>query len=197
MGGPSAPSMTSHIDPGQSEQDLSLPEKETVTDKQSLCVDILTNGYVNSFVDFFYLTHRADDDAKKTTLTPDRMNFIKTNLSAAEKAHRRGESEVVLGAYEKLAKFFQDNTDYKTAIYFYEKTLDISESMNDLPQQGNANLNLGLTHDAMGDTATAIRFHERHLQLAIETEDKMRLQRANQQLVQSYRRYAEEYEKKK
>ena len=48
----------------------------------------------------------------------------------------------------------------------------------------------------MGDTSTAIKFHERHLQLAIETEDKNRLQQANQQLVESYRRYAEEHEKK-
>eukprot|EP00965_Chrysotila_dentata_P249876 6209122-Pleurochrysis_carterae.AAC.3 len=29
-------------------------------DKQALCVDILVNGYVQAYVDFFYLTHRPD-----------------------------------------------------------------------------------------------------------------------------------------
>lgn len=197
VSGPVAPQMTQFLDPGPQNGVKVTPVQEVVSDKQSLCVDILVNGYVNSFVDFFYLTHRADDDAKKASLTEDRMFFIKENLTIAEKAHRRGDSERVLEAYEQLAQFFQDSADYKTGIYFYEKTLDISESMDDLPKQGNANLNLGLTHDAMGDTSTAIKFHERHLQLAIETEDKKRLQQANQQLVESYRRYAEEHEKKK
>lgn len=198
MSGPPAPAMTSFLDPGPG--DMNGPNQanvpDSVSDKQSLCVNILVNGYVNSFVDFFYLTHRADDDAKKASLTEERMSFIKDNLTIAEKAHRRGDSNKVLSAYDSLAKFFQENADYKTAIYFFEKTLDISESMDDLPRQGNANLNLGLTHDYMGDTSTAIKFHERHLQLAIETEDKKRLQQANKELVQSYRRYAEEFEKK-
>lgn len=191
--------MTQFLDPGMPAGGLPDPSQgppESVSDKQSLCVSILVDGYVNSFVDFFYLTHRADDDAKKASLTEERMVFIKDNLTIAEKAHRRGDSSKVLGAYESLAKFFQENADYKTAIYFFEKTLDISESMDDLPRQGNANLNLGLTHDYMGDTSTAIKFHERHLQLAIETEDKKRLQQANKELVESYRRYAEEHEKK-
>lgn len=68
--------------------------------------------------------------------------------------------------------------------------------MDDLAQQGNSNLNLGLTHDAMGDTATAIQFHERHLQLATEMDDDDRLRAANHQLVEAYRRFAEEFEKK-
>lgn len=48
----------------------------------------------------------------------------------------------------------------------------------------------------MGDTATAIKFHERHLQLAIELENETRLQAANHQLVEAYRKFAEEHERK-
>lgn len=98
----------------------------------------------------------------------------------AEKAHRRGDSDKVLSALDKLASYFQvvlpflsllephitptrqpeqlvsnpfstvtrahyqqETADYKTSIYFYERCLDIAESMDDLAQQGNANLNLG------------------------------------------------------
>jgi len=168
-----------------------------VSDKQALCADILAGGYVNSFVDFFYLTHRSDEEASnRPTIPDDELKYIQSQLSVAEKAHRRGDSDLVLSAYDKLACYFQETQDYKTSIYFYEKCLDIAESMDDLAQQGNANLNLGLTHDAMGDTATAISFHEKHLQIASELEDDERLQAANHQLLEAYRRFAEEFERK-
>lgn len=66
--------------------------------------------------------------------------------------------------------------------------------MDDLGQQCSSNLNLGLTHDAMGDTAAAIRFHEKHRALAQAMGAESRLHTANQQLVEAYRRYAEEHE---
>ena len=68
--------------------------------------------------------------------------------------------------------------------------------MNDLAQQCNSNLNLGLTHDAMGDTAAAIRFHEAHKELAVRMGAEARIHTANQQLVEAYRRYAEEHERR-
>jgi tetratricopeptide (TPR) repeat protein len=74
--------------------------------------------------------------------------------------------------------------------------LDLAESMEDLAQQCNSNLNLGLTHDAMGDTAAAIRFHEKHKELAESMGASSRMHTANQQLVEAYRRYAEEHERK-
>jgi tetratricopeptide (TPR) repeat protein len=176
--------------------DLGEPNKST-SDKQSLCVEILIKGNVNSFVDFFYLTHRSDDDAfNRPPIADEQLQYIQCQLSVAEKAHRRGDSDLVLSAYDKLASYFQEAGDYKTSIYFYEKCLDIAESMDDLAQQGNANLNLGLTHDAMGDTSTAISFHEKHLEIASEMEDDERLQAANHQLVEAYRRFAEEHERK-
>ena len=33
---------------------------EDAPDKHSMCVDILVSGHVQSYVDFFYLTHRPD-----------------------------------------------------------------------------------------------------------------------------------------
>lgn len=196
------PPIASFLDPINLEnepfdlEELGEPQKYA-SDKQALCVEILTNGYVNSYVDFFYLTHRSDEEANSRAPIPDeQLQYIQSQLSVAEKAHRRGDSDLVLSAYDKLASYFQETGDFKTSIYFYEKCLDIAESMDDLAQQGNANLNLGLTHDAMGDTATAISFHEKHLQIASELEDDERLQAANHQLMEAYRRFAEEHEKK-
>ena len=48
----------------------------------------------------------------------------------------------------------------------------------------------------MGDVASAIRFHERHLKIAVELGDEERLNTANRQLLEVYKRRAEELEKK-
>ena len=68
---------------GMKQTELDAPQ-----DKQTLCISILVNGFVNSFVDFFYLTHRSSEGA--IHIPDDQMEFIKTNLTNAEKAHRRG-----------------------------------------------------------------------------------------------------------
>ena len=112
-----------------------------MTDKQSLCIDILVGGYVNSFVDFFYLTHRAEEDATAAAAAanggsgasasssstahpppiPDsKLSTIQHHLTSAERAHRRGDSEQVYASYEALAHDFHAAQDYKTSIYFYE-----------------------------------------------------------------------------
>lgn len=179
-------------------------EEPVLSDKQSLCIDLLVAGHVNSFVDFFYLTHRAEDSgptpaaaaSQPPPIAEHKLLQIQQLLTSAERAHRRGDSEAVYAAYESLAQGFHSAGDWRTAVYYYEKSLDLAESMEDLAQQCSANLNLGLTHDAMGDTAAAIRFHEKHLELARALGSGPRVQTANQQLVEAYRRYAEEHERK-
>ena len=39
----------------------STPTSPPAADKQSLCLDLLMRGYINSYVDLFYLTHRHDN----------------------------------------------------------------------------------------------------------------------------------------
>lgn len=213
--------------PGMDMQSSASP---LLSDKQTLCIDLLVNGHVNSFVDFFYLTHRAEDDAllaaaaaaaagiatsgstdpaafnavnaatnaantanATPTVPPHKLNMIKELLATAETAHRRGDSEQVYESYEALAHDFHGSSDYKTAIYFYEKCLDLAEQCGDLAQQCSSNLNLGLTHDKMGDIQQAILFHERHLEIARRMGAQSRILLANQQLVEAYRRFAEEH----
>lgn len=167
-----------------------------VLDKQALSIDVLTKGYVNSFVDFFYLTHRTDEDKGRVDIPNYQLQYVQENLTNAEKAHRRGDSNKVFDAYERLAGYFQETKDFKTSIYFYEKCLDIAEITKNFAQMGNSNHNLGLTHDAMGDMITAIRFHEKHLQIARHMQEHERSILANKQLVDTYRRYAERFETK-
>jgi len=200
--------LPSTMNAGASMQSRSDP---MMSDKQSLCIDILVNGYVNSFVDFFYLTHRAEDQntaaaaasSSSSTTTnsatlaiPDsQLPSVKHHLTTAEQAHRRGESEQVYSSYDALAHAFHAAGDYKTSVYFFEKCLDLAESMDDVAQQCSSNHNLGLTHDAMGDVAAAIRFHEKHKELAQSIGASHRIQTANQHLIDAYRRLAEHHER--
>jgi len=162
--------------------------------KQALCVDILTRGYVNSFVDFFYLTHLTGSQVHRVEIPDQHLSSIQNNLIAAEKAHRRNEPSRIIDAYEKLAMYFQECRDYRTAVYFYEKCSDIAESTGNLAQQCVAANNLGVTYDAMGNVALAARFHEKHLQLALQMQDEERVLFANKRLLDVYRRFAEQYE---
>lgn len=73
--------------------------------------------------------------AQRTIIPDSHLGQICENLTAAERAHRRADSDTVYDAYEKLANYFRENSDFKTAIYFYEKCLDIAESVDNLSQQ--------------------------------------------------------------
>lgn len=68
--------------------------------RESICLEILTSGYVQSYVDFFYLTHRPDPNPDLSTTdgsipeiavsVPD-MLFLRDQLTRAESARRIGE----------------------------------------------------------------------------------------------------------
>jgi len=82
-----------------------------ITKRQS-CEDILTSGYVQSFVDFFYLTHRPDPNASQNNvvsqtteppedinISPPEMSFLRDNLTKAEEARRKGDTPNVYNSY--------------------------------------------------------------------------------------------------
>lgn len=168
---------------------------EPIFDRRSLCIDILVSGHVNSFVDFFYLTHRPEEDSAHD-VPMDQLPYVKEFLSTAEDAHRKGDSAREYEAYKKLADYFKETNDFKTGIYFYEKCLEISEAMDDARRQCAANLSLGLTHGKMNDTTKSIKYHERHLAIAEHISDDTAKELAHKHLMDVYRSLAEDYEKK-
>ena len=67
-------------------------ENGPIIQKQSLCIDILTDGYVQSFVDFFYLMHRPDPNPDpnqpesadaEIEVSVTTMQSVKENLTSA------------------------------------------------------------------------------------------------------------------
>ncbi|KMS94383.1 hypothetical protein BVRB_021960, partial [Beta vulgaris subsp. vulgaris] len=57
---------------------------------QIFCQELLLAGFVNSYVEFFHLTHRTDDQSK-SPMTIEELEFVKKCLSDSETAHRQSE----------------------------------------------------------------------------------------------------------
>jgi tetratricopeptide (TPR) repeat protein len=152
------------------------PPEIVLVDKQSICVDILAAGFVQSFVDFFYLTHRPDPIQETYTVgqapaeidvSIEDMEVIKTHLVEAEGARRKPDQvDAVYSHLNDLAKHFQERSDQRTGVYFYEKCLEIARIMQDVPGEMKAAFDLGSAYQAMKDYLKAAEYQEQHLSLA-------------------------------
>ena len=176
-------------------------EPPAAQDKQSLCIDILVSGHVQAYVDFFYLTHRPESVAtaeeqadEQTGIPPGKLQFVKTQLAEAETARRRGDTGAVFAAYEQLAEFFTGLSDQRTAIYFLEKCLEITQLTSDIAGETKTTLALGVAHEKSGDVAAAVRHYEKLLRLAQGAGDKAGERQANERLVVAFQAVAAEKE---
>ena len=73
-----------------------LDETTEKPDRRRLCEEILRDGFVQSYVDFFYLTHRPDptvdageaDAEREIEVPPEEMLYIRENLTQVRRAPR-------------------------------------------------------------------------------------------------------------
>ena len=97
------------------------------------CQQLLVDGFVQSFVDFFHLTNRADPNASemssasKIYTSLEDMIFIRDNLVQAEVSRRQGQTAEVYAAYNKLADLYASLLDWRTSIFFHEKCLEVAQ----------------------------------------------------------------------
>lgn len=191
---------------------------QTRLDRRQLCEEMIQSGFVQSFVDFFYLTHRPDPSVMEQRLSvidykgctplgqqtePDtvespptsnikeiqvpsaEMAIIRDNLIRAEIARRKGDTAKVYESFSCLAQYFQHRSeDAKTGVYFCEKCLEIARLTGDFRGELKANHDLGLAHSFIGDVEGAIRYHERHLEMARSLEDEAEMLVALNKLIQ-------------
>jgi len=204
-------SMTSaSMSNGNQDQGSGSVAGSEVKERRQLCEQILINGYVQSFVDFFYLTHRPDPKAamfntggensaieKEIEVTPREMVFVSKHLTTAEKARRLGDTNVVYQSFNVLAQYFQQLEDPKTGVYFYEKCLEISRLTNDRVAEMLANHCLGVVYETMDELLGSAGYHERHRDLAIHDQNQAEADAANAELVKVYWKYAEKKETEK
>jgi tetratricopeptide (TPR) repeat protein len=153
------------------------PPQQLPSDKHALCLQILTEGYVQSFVDFFYLTHKPeavadaaeedDDPSSSRRMLPDeQLEFVRSSLCNAEAARRQSRTKEVYGSYQSLAELFASMDDFKTSVYFREKCLEIAKLVADTEGELRASRELGVAHDKLGNVQESIKFYEKAHALA-------------------------------
>jgi len=175
-----------------------LLDRKFIVDRKSLCIDIICDAYVNSFVEFFYLTHRISESGKvlDSKMPVDQLVYIKENLVKAESAHRQGDSKAMHSAYKNIGDFYKQAKEYRTAIYFYIKCRDVVAGIQDPALQLVAFLELGLTYECANEVEKAIAAHEQHLRIAETMESEFEMIQASRNLVRTYKLHAKNLMKK-
>lgn len=176
---------------GKIENDHTEKETAAMTTEAEYCQDLLVEGYVQSFVDFYHLTHRADPNSTdgshtKIHCTPEDMLFIRNNLVLAELSRRQGNIIGVYTAYNKLAASYKKKMDWKTAIFFQKKCLEVAQLTTDMKAEMAANHTLGEVYQQMGQYEEARLCHERHEEIANSIESSEDIVAANIELHKVY-----------
>jgi len=186
------------------------------------CVDILTGGYVQSYIDFFFLVNSGvgeePESAPVPTLSPSAagvagspdqatrvqqpgvdggtdLTLVSDRLVAADKARRSGDPIAVFENYEALASYFFDLGNARTCVHFLNKCLVLAQHVGDKSLEKKATADLANALATLpGETGKAIMLHERQLELARETDDAAAVSNAYEALKVVYRKRAEELE---
>uniref|UniRef100_A0A6U6PGJ7 Tetratricopeptide repeat protein 29 n=1 Tax=Zooxanthella nutricula TaxID=1333877 RepID=A0A6U6PGJ7_9DINO len=173
-------------------------------DKQQLCIDLLMVGCVQSFVDFFYITHRKqapneagapDSEARDVDIPEETLVFLKETLEAAESARRAANYQQCFENYNTLAEYFEKVPDLKSAMYFYQRCADVAAEVDAKESISKACLNLGTCEEQGNNWQSAMQFHEKALYIATSA-DSLPLQiKAASRLTKVYQVLAENCEK--
>ena len=152
---------------------------------------------MQSFVDFFYLTHRPDpeNEGRDVQVPAREAQYLRENLERAEAARRRGDTGAVYAAYANVAKYYESRAgDAATGVYFYEKCLEVARLTGDHRGEMAAHHDLGLARMAAGEAEAAARHHERHLAMARALDDAREARLASRELAGVYTARAEALE---
>ena len=143
-------------------------DKLLLCNESDFCQQLLSDGYVQSFVDFYHLTRRADPHSAEHAVssTVSELIFIRDNLVIAETSRRLGNTLNVYAAYGRLADLYARILDWRTSIFFHEKCLEVSQLTADARAEMNANHSLGIVYQKMMDYETAQKYHEKHEEVA-------------------------------
>lgn len=169
----------------------------------TMCVEMLKEGYVGAFTQFFSLVHPSEIEAApagpQANAPTIELRSVKDQLMEAEECERRGDYDAACGSYTSLAEQFvapgSSQTHLDTAIDFHSKVLNIRDGSRDALGTAVAQSHLGQVHVAKGDLLSAIACHEQQAALAqslgIEGAEQRRL--AQQSLVAVYTAQAARY----
>eukprot|EP01017_Pseudomicrothorax_dubius_P029297 TRINITY_DN3548_c0_g2_i3.p1 TRINITY_DN3548_c0_g2~~TRINITY_DN3548_c0_g2_i3.p1 ORF type:complete len:324 (+),score=57.89 TRINITY_DN3548_c0_g2_i3:84-1055(+) len=148
-------------------------------DRQSVSMDILKRGYLQAYLDFFYVTHncvpeiiqpsrryREDLENRKILVreyeqTREKLEELRDNLIKAEQEARGEDKNDTVERYLEIAdNFYHIYQNYQFAAYFYRKSMKICASHEAGKWEGLCNMGFGMCHAKLGKAEEAIKFLE-------------------------------------
>jgi tetratricopeptide (TPR) repeat protein len=188
------------------EAELRKPtDADLFSPEEAICSELLTTGYVDSFSDFFKITHPkcpgayhyaywkdvSEDNATPAppTVPPEKYEFIQARLVEAEIARRRGQDADLARAYTDLSQYFQSINDMEIAIIYLEKLRDYALFTSDLVREAQALKEIGRLFKEAGNLESSLHFCEECLSVSVSIGDGVA--EAQAALIEAYRSYSQ------
>jgi len=146
---------------------------------------MLQNGFHMSFSELFALIKQQEDDRSSAgpesllwtiTLLKDqheKLDVLKTHLTRAEAAQRKGDFQEVYRARYELARYFQSTNDKYLADHFFNTCLQTSNQVttDGGKMQAEGFCNVALALEENGDDYDAAEHFEAYYNLASQNKD--------------------------
>eukprot|EP00761_Pharyngomonas_kirbyi_P000477 gb/GECH01000477.1/.p1 GENE.gb/GECH01000477.1/~~gb/GECH01000477.1/.p1 ORF type:complete len:481 (+),score=118.41 gb/GECH01000477.1/:1-1443(+) len=162
-----------------------------------LCVETLEEGFIDSFIELFTLSHREpvliDPVAEEYfSIPPTKLKSIKRHLVQAERARHDLKFEEGSQAYQWLADYFEENDDKETSLFFHQKNLEHVQMSSDSQLEAEAYESMAFAYERLGEMTRAIDFLEKKLYLAENDSESPHVKKeAEKKLMGVYMKFAE------
>ena len=182
-------------------------DADLLSKEECICIKLLTSGYVDSFSDFFKITHpkapgsyhydywhniEQGDTAPPPpppVVPPEKYDFIQDRLIQAENARRSAKDAELAKAYTDLSQYFQSINDMKIAIIYLEKLRDYALFTSDLIREAQALKEIGRLFKEAGNIEKSLHFCEECLSVCVSINDGVA--DAQAALIDAYRKYSQ------
>jgi tetratricopeptide (TPR) repeat protein len=195
----------------RSDDEFKLGEKVT---KESQGIKLLQEGYLQSFIDFFYLTNETTpaviqpsqklleeykmnkSEKHHLELSEESLVKLSEDLVEAENYLREGHTIECLHQYEGVCNAYERLNDYETASYFYQRCLEVSKEAKYIDGEAKAYMGLGICEEKVFNIFESMKYHETALEKAIDGNLPEIIRKISQELVRVYNNIAKSYEQK-
>ena len=157
-------------------------------DEETVGIKLLSEGYMQAYIDFYYLTHpdcktpsyidpsplfEKEFQLNKRTrhtleLNPANLTSLKNELVDGESFQREGEIKKCFKTYLSVAQQFEQLNDFETASYFHKRCLDVSNEFKYTEGQALAFKGLGICEEKVYNKFEAKENLETALEKAAE-----------------------------
>ncbi|KAI8588403.1 hypothetical protein BDZ88DRAFT_489757 [Geranomyces variabilis] len=137
------------------------PARTAVPLTQTLCLDLLRDGRVASYIDFFRMAVQPSL-RRRETVSPDKtLHELKDLLTAAESSHRRADPMLVYTATKNIARHFAAHKNHALALAYYRDALRHAKDVVDDPSvEIESARNVGVELEADGRQEEASEMYE-------------------------------------